>query len=84
MGFVLPTQSWSIEGIVTNSDGRSFEGNMRVDQNGVLHLELAADQGSVAYSFTSETLGGIEFFDAEAVEDGVDAYERGQFETAVT
>ncbi|MDG2169747.1 MAG: hypothetical protein P8L44_17685 [Opitutales bacterium] len=84
VGIMLPVQSWGIEGIVTNSDGRSFEGNMRVDQNGILQLELAADQGSVAYSFTSETLGGIEFFDAEAVEDGLDAYERGQYETAVT
>ncbi len=83
VGLMLPAQSWSIEGVVTNSDGRSFEGNMRVDQNGVLQLELAADQGSVAYTFTRETLGGIEFFDAEAVEDGLDAYEQDQFETAV-
>ena len=69
---------------MTNSDGRSFEGHMRVDRNGTLHLELAADQGSVAYSFTKETLSGIEFFDAEAVEDGLDAYEQGQFEIAIS
>lgn len=74
----------AVEGIVTNSDGRSFEGTMRVDRAGVLHLDVSADQGSVSYSFNEDNLGGIEFLDAEAVEDGLDAFQRKNYAIAIS
>ena len=41
-------QIWGIEGIVTNKEGRNFEGDMQVDRSGTLQLEVQADQGSVS------------------------------------
>ena len=82
--FATGQVSHAVEGIVTNTDGRSFEGTIRVDRDGTLHLDVAADQGSVSYTFQKENLGGIEFLDAEAVEDGLDAFERGNHDIAIS
>ena len=84
LGLLLPMTSWGVEGIVTNSDGRSFEGTMRVDRKGILHLEVAADQGLVSYTFTKDTLRGIEFLDAEAVEVGLDAFAQEEHEVVIS
>ena len=84
MFWIAYAQACGIEGIVTNKDGRSFEGAMRVDRNGTLLLEVLAGQGSVSYSFTKDSLAGIEFMDAEWVENGLEAFENGQFEPAIS
>ena len=83
LSLVSPGPVIAIQGIVTNQDGRSFEGDMRVDRNGTLQLDVAAGQGSVSYSFSKDSLAGIEFLDAEIVEDGLDAFEQNQFEATI-
>lgn len=77
--------AWAVQGVVTNKEGRSFEGTMRLNRQGTaLLVEVQADQGLVSYSFNKDALAGIAFLDAEAVEDGLDAFERGQFEAAIS
>jgi hypothetical protein len=85
--FVLlnsPQLAFSVEGIITNADGRMFEGELKVQSPDALSLELRAGEGSVSYVFKREALAGIKFLDAEAVENGLDAYKQKQYKIAIS
>lgn len=73
----------AVQGIVTNQEGRSFEGELQLLPDGRLSLEVAADEGSAAYTFSKDSVSGLEFLDAEALEAGLDAYADKQYATAV-
>ncbi|MDA0347252.1 MAG: hypothetical protein O3C43_03750 [Verrucomicrobia bacterium] len=75
---------YGVEGIITNTDGRTFEGEIKAMPNGSIELQLSADSGSVSYNFLKENLAGIEFLDAENLEDGLEAYGNGQYQVAIT
>lgn len=77
------TQSYAVEAIITNSEGRSFQGKVQLMPDQTLELSVEADAGSVAYTFTKDTIAGIEMLDAEDLEDGLEAYENHQYEVAV-
>jgi len=75
--------AFSVEGIITNSEGRTFEGELKVESPITLSLEVKAGEGSVSYIFKKEALAGIEFLDAEVVESGMEAYDQNHYETAI-
>ncbi len=77
-------QSHAVEAIITNSEGRSFQGQVQLMPDQTLELSIEADAGSVAYTFTKDTIAGIEMLDAEDLEDGLEAYENHQYEVAAT
>lgn len=84
LGILIFTSNvFGATGIVTNKDGRSFEGELQMLPDGRLSLAVEAGDGSVAYSFQKDNLAGIEFLDAETVEEGFDSYEQDQYETAI-
>jgi hypothetical protein len=74
---------FAVQGVITNSEGRSFEGELKVLGGDRLSLDVAADQGSASYIFNKSSISGIEFLDAEAVEDGLDAYETQNYTSAI-
>ena len=77
-------KGYSIEGIITNTDGRTFEGEIKAMPNGSIELSIAADSGSVSYNFPKENLAGIEFLDAENLEVGMEAYGNEQYKVAIS
>lgn len=77
-------QSYAVEAIITNSEGRSFQGQVQLMPDLTLELSVEADAGSVVYTFTKDSIAGIELLDAENLEDGLEAYENHQYEVAVT
>jgi hypothetical protein len=72
----------SVEAIVTNIDGRSFQGEITLTPENTLELGVQADAGYVAYTFTKQTIAGLELLDAENLEDGLEAYENEHFQVA--
>ena len=83
LGFLLSlSKGYGVNGI--NTDGRTFEGEITALPNGSIELKLTADAGSVSYNFLKNKLAGIEFLDAENLEDGLEAYGNGQYEVAIT
>jgi hypothetical protein len=75
---------YGIEGIITNTEGRTFEGEIKALPNGRIELKVSADAGSVSYHFLKEDLAGIEFLDVENLEDGMEAYGKGLYAVAIT
>ncbi len=70
-------------GTLTNTDGRHFEGEMTVVDPTAIRLEVAAGAGTVSYLFRKEKIQSIDFFDAEQIEEGLEAFSQGQYEAAV-
>ncbi|MCZ6673872.1 MAG: hypothetical protein O7C75_13145 [Verrucomicrobia bacterium] len=81
---IVPIVLLGISGIITNTDGRSFEGELRVLPDNTIQLVVEVGAGSASYVFRKENLAGIEFLDAETLEDGMDAYLQHQYEAAIT
>ena len=70
-------------GAITNTEGRQFEGKMTVVDDATLRLDAAVGAGAVSYLFSVDKIQTIEFYDAEAIEAGLEAISQGQFATAV-
>ena len=70
-------------GTLTNTDGRQFEGDMTVVDPAAIRLEVAAGAGTVSYLFRKDKIQSFDFFDAEQIEEGLEALSHGQYEAAV-
>ncbi|MBC9889409.1 MAG: hypothetical protein F7B06_06060, partial [Opitutae bacterium] len=64
-------------GTLTNTDGRQFEGDMTVVDPAAIRLEVAAGAGTVSYLFRKDKIQSIDFFDAEQIEEGLEALSHG-------
>jgi hypothetical protein len=81
---ILVPNALAIQAIVTNEDGRSFEGEIKLLPDNRLSLDVEAGEGSASYVFSKESLARIEYLDGESVEDGLDASEQNQSAVAIS
>ncbi len=70
-------------GALTNTEGRQFEGEMTVVGDATIRLEVAAGAGAVSYHFRKDKIQTIDFFDAERIEEGLEALSHGRHEAVV-
>lgn len=70
-------------GALTNTEGRQFEGEMTVVDGSTIQLEVAAGAGAVSYHFGKDMIQTIDFFDAEQIEEGLEALSHGRYEAAM-
>ena len=70
-------------GVLTNTDGRQFEGRMMVLADDTIRLDVSVDEGFASYLFGKDKIEKIDFFDAEQIEEGLEALSNEQYEAAI-
>lgn len=80
--FLFVQQANSVDVILTNQNGRTFEGDLKRVSNNRVSLDVDSDGGIASLYFNLSDVRVLEFLDEEIAQDGVEAWEAGQFEAA--